>query len=719
LSSCGKAPRFANLNPPIDIPVESNGSILLDVVSDHCRRPWGIGGRPLVAAIGLIALSTNALAQQVTFSKDVAPILFEHCTECHRPGEIAPFSLLTYEDVRPQARAVARATRDRVMPPWKPEPGFGDFAGAHRLTDRQIETIQQWVDGGAIEGDPSTLPPAPRFADGWRLGRPDLIVTLADPYVLAAGGSDVLRNFVIPIPVRATKYVRGIEFRPGNARVVHHANLRIDPTLSSRLLDDADPGPGFNGLLASGNFPDGHFLGWTPGQLPPLLPDGMSWRLDANSDLVVQLHMHPGTSPETVQPSVGFFFTDTPPTRTPLMLRLGRQDIDIPAGVSQYVVEDRYRLPVDVQVVAVQPHAHFRAREIKGVATLPDGSTKWLIFIKDWDFNWQDVYRYREAMTLPAGTTVAMQYTYDNSPANRRNPDRPPQHIRWGQNSVDEMGDLWIQVVTRSNADRQVLAADFGPKVLAEDATGYEKLLEGDPGNARLHDAAAAIFLSLHQPERARAHLDAALRIDPGLVSAHYNIATALLALNDPNAAIEHLRQAVELRPDFAAAHVNLGAALRQAKRYDESERELRRGLDLQPRSAVAHTNLAGVLLAQRRVSDAIAEYRLALDAGPELIEPLAGLAWLLATSGDGKIRRPAEAIQLAERAAALTDRRDVTVLDALAAAYASAGRYTDAVTTERAALAIVERAGAASAAEPIRARLELYRRKRPFVDQQ
>jgi tetratricopeptide (TPR) repeat protein len=279
------------------------------------------------------------------------------------------------------------------------------------------------------------------------------------------------------------------------------------------------------------------------------------------------------------------------------------------------------------------------------------------------------------------------------------------------------MGDLWIQVVTASAADRHVLEADFGPKVLAEDATGYEKLLEGDPRNARLHDAAAALFLSLHQNDRALAHLNAALTLDPGLVSAHYNIATALLALNDPEAAIGHLRRAVDLQPDFAAAHVNLGTALRQVQRYDESERELRRGLQLQPNSGAAHTNLGGVLLAERRGAEAIAEYRLALGINPDLLEPMASLAWVLATSSDARLRRPGEAVQLAERAATRTTRRDVTILDTLAAAYASAGRYADAVATESTALEIVEKAGATSAAEPIRARLELYKKKRPFVD--
>src|SRR4029078_3016228 len=365
----------------------------------------------------------------------------------------------------------------------------------------------------------------------------------------------------------------------------------------------------------------------------------------------------------------------------PVMLRLGRQNIDIPAGSPRYVVADSYRLPVDVEVISVQPHAHYRAREIKGLATLPDGSTRWLIQIRDWDFNWQDVYRYRQPLKLPKGTTVSMEFTYDNSPANRRNPDHPPTHIRWGQNSTDEMGDLWLQVVAASPADRRQLGADFGPKVLGEDAVGYEKLLETAPGNARLHDAAAAIFLSLGQNESGLAHLERALAIDPALVSAHYNIATALLAGNQLDAAIVHLQRAVQLRPEFAAGHVNLGAALRRAGPLAESERALRRGLELQPQSAAAHTNLGGVLMAARRLADAVAEFRKALDINPRLIEPTVSLAWVLSTASDSALRRPSEAIALAKRAVTITSRRDVTALDTLAAAYASGGRYAEAVT--------------------------------------
>ena len=232
----------------------------------------------------------------------------------------------------------------------------------------------------------------------------------------------------------------------------------------------------------------------------------------------------------------------------------------------------------------------------------------------------------------------------------------------------------------REGAARRRLIADFGPKVLAEDASGYEKLLDANPGNARLHDAAAAIFLRLQNTNRAVAHLTEALRVDPDFVSAHYNLATALVRLDRPNEAVEHLRRAVQLRPDFVAARVNLGASLRLLKRYDEATTELRLALQLQRGNAVAHANLGGIFSAEGRPREAIAEYRLALDANPDLLEPLAALAWTLATSPDAGLRQPAEAVRLAERAATLTNRRDVTVLDALAAAYASAGRFVDAV---------------------------------------
>ena len=257
--------------------------------------------------------------------------------------------------------------------------------------------IQRWVDQGAVEGDRRDLPSLPRFTNGWQLGQPDLIVSPSETYTLPAEGTDVFRIFVIRLPVDAPRYVRGVEFRPGT-RVVHHANIRIDRTPTSRHLDERDPAPGYDGLMArTAEYPDGHFLGWTPGQIAPLVPKNLGWRLEPGTDLVVQLHMQPSGKPERVRPTIGIFFGGEPPVRTPAMLRLGSQGIDIPAGERNYTISDSYVLPVDVEVLAVQPHAHYRAREIKGVARLPDGTEKGLIHIKDWDFRWQHVYRSGDA----------------------------------------------------------------------------------------------------------------------------------------------------------------------------------------------------------------------------------------------------------------------------------------------------------------------------------
>lgn len=672
----------------------------------------------LVVIASVLAVPGARAQSRVTFTKDIAPIVFGHCASCHQHGDIAPFSLLTYRDVRPWAAAILRATHARRMPPWKPEPGYGDaFVGARRLDQKQIDLIQQWVDGGAVEGDPADLPPPPAIVPGWRLGQPDLIVRLPDPYLLRAGGSDILRNFVIPAPIREGRYVRAVEFHPGNSRVVHHANIRVDRTPTSRQLDAADREPGFDGRLTTAEFPDGHFLGWTPGQLPPPLPEGMAWRLDQHTDLVVQLHLHPADTPQTVQPTIGLFFTDTPPARTPLMLRLGRQNIDIEPGDRDYVVQDSYVLPVDVEVHALQPHAHFRARQVRGFALLPDGTRKWLIYIKDWDFTWQDVYRYASPLNLPKGTTLSMHYTYDNSAANRANPDSPPKRVRWGQNSGDEMGDLWIQVLPSSDDDRKRLQSDFGPKVIAEDAVGYESALAADPDNVRLHEAAAALYLTLGRTQRAIDHLEDAVRIDPTSVEGHYNLGWALASGGQRDAAVLHFQRVLLIQPDHVRARVNLGAVLLAQGQVDAAIPELRHALTLDPGNASAHTNLARSLAAKGRIGEAVAAYRAALETSPNLLEPLVSLAWILSTSPDAAVRQPGEAVQLAERASALAERGDFRVIDTLAAAHAASGNFSRAIAIAEPALRDAVARGLTRDGDLLRARIALYRQRRPYRD--
>jgi Flp pilus assembly protein TadD len=599
--------------------------VLAASVAAAPAAPREVRNRTSSPGVPVEAVSPGVPVEAVTFSKDIAPILFARCAACHNPEGPAPFSVLAYGSARQRASLIASATRRRFMPPWKAEPESGDFIGQQRLSDGEIDLIQRWVDGGAVEGDPRDLPPQPRNAGGWELGKPDLIVSPAQAYTLAAGGSDVFRIFVIPLPTDRVRYVRGLEFHPGNPKVVHHANIRIDRTPASRAFDDADPAPGYEGLMAhSAVYPDGHFLGWTPGQVAPLVPKGLAWRLDRGTDLVVELHMQPSGKPELVQPAIGFFFGTDPPERTPLMLRLGRQNIDIPAGEASYTITDSFVVPVDVEVQAVQPHAHYLARDVRGTATLPDGTIRTLIYIKDWDFRWQHVYRYVTPVTLPKGTTLAMRYTFDNSAANPRNPQQPPERVLWGQRSRDEMGDLWIQVLTRNNRDLETLIRDVRPKVLAEDVFGYEREIQRDPESVALHDDVAQVYLQLGRAQEAVAHFDASLRLNPQSPATHFNLGTALTVAGRFDEAIEQYGTALRLNPDYPRAHNNLGSVLMQRGNVQDAMAHFAEAVRLEPANVEARSNLAVAYAAAGEFERAVEIVQAALRLAP--LEPLATL---------------------------------------------------------------------------------------------
>ena len=652
---------------------------------------------------------------RLTFNKDIAPIVWTRCASCHRPGEIGPFSLLTFEDVSRRASQIAAVTSRRIMPPWKPEAGKGEFQDERRLTDRELESLQQWIASGAAEGDAADLPAMPNWKDGWRLGVPDVVVRMPEPYTVPEGGPDVFRTFVIPIPVAGPRYVRALELRPGNARVVHHANLGVDRTRSSRQLDARDAEPGYSGSMErDARYPEGQLLGWTPGQAPHPVPDGTQWRLEPGSDLVVQLHLQPTGKPEAVQVTVGLFFTDTAPTQTPIGLRLGSETIEIPPGAREHIVSDQYELPVDVVVVAVQPHAHYLARRMEAKAALPDGTTRSLIVINDWDFRWQDVYRYAVPFVLPKGTTISMRYTYDNSGGNPRNPHVPPARVVWGQNTSDEMGDFWIQVIPRSSHDEAILNEDFRRKAHSEDLAAYTKLLQGDPANPLRHDAVASLYLDAGQMEDAIAHYRQSLRLNDESAPTHYNLGFALSARGRRDEAIVQFREALRIDPDYAQAHNNLGALLQVIGQPDQALDHYRRAVALRPDNIESRANLGQLLSNQGRVSEAADQFREALALRAEHPQALAGLAWIRATAWDPALRDAGEAVRLAERAAAATRNQDVGALDALAAAYASAERYEDAIRVARMGLALAVPAGQTTVAAQFRQRLELYERRQP-----
>src|SRR6185369_13854559 len=475
-----------------------------------------------------------------TFNRDIAPIIFKRCSPCHRPGQAGPLNLLTYTDVRKRAREIADVTLSRTMPPWLPEPGYGEFREERRLKAEEIRRIQEWVGGGTEEGDPADLPPLPRWSEGWQLGEPDLVLKIQEPYALPVSGRDIWRTFVIPAPLATTRYVRAMEFRPGN-KCVHHAVMRLDRTPQSRLRDESDPGPGFGGITLpeTARPPAGHVLNWLPGRSAYQSPQDLAWPFEQGADFLVQLHMQTTGQPEVVQPTIGFYFTDKPPTNHLFVFPLMVRTIDIPAGAADYTIQDSYRLPVDVQVLWINPHAHYIAREMKGYALLPDGKRRWLFLIKQWDFNWQGDYSYREPVFLPKGTVVWMEYTYDNSDANPHNPNHPPRRVQFGQQSTDEMGELWIQVLTRPR-DRTVLERDFQLKTLAEMTSYYEHRLQLDPNDARAYCRLGFVNSSLDRQQEA----------------------------------IGRFRRAIELDPRDDEAHVYLGIVWLKQERYPEAQTE-------------------------------------------------------------------------------------------------------------------------------------------------
>jgi len=437
------------------------------------------------------------------------------------------------------------------------------------------------------------MPARPSWSGRWQLGEPDLILQTG-VYTLRATGDDMYRNFVLPIPGGETRYVKAWEFLPGNTRVVHHATMQFDTAGTSHQLDANDPEPGYEGLIAhSVANPDGFFLDWGPGHSPYVAPEGMAWPLRPGTDLVMMLHLRPSGRTETLQGTLGLYFSKEPPTRTPTLVRLTRQNLDIAAGEARYPVVDSVTLPVEVDVYTVQPHAHYLAREIKGFANLPDGTQRALIYVRDWNFDWQGIYRYARPVRLPAGTTIRMEYVYDNSAANPRNPHSPPRRVIYGQRTTDEMAELWFQVVARTPGDREKLISYMQAHVFREEIVGHEKMLEADPHNTALHNGVALLHASVGNLDRAAAHFGDALRDNPDSPAANYNVGMALLLQGRVDEAAGYFAKALSLDPDYAQGHDGLGQVRQRQGNTTEALQHFREAVRLAPGNADARRHLA------------------------------------------------------------------------------------------------------------------------------
>ena len=594
----------------------------------------------------------SAASAQATFNNDIAPILFDNCVQCHRPGQAAPFSLLTYDDAFDRAQAIVNATRSRYMPRWLPEPGEFPILGQRRLSQEQIDAIQSWVGGGMVEGDPADLPSPPSFSDGWELGEPDLILTVDRPYPVSPSAQDTFRHLVLPTPLESDVFVRAVEFKT-NGAPIHHSVVRLDRTSGSRRRDGRDGQPGFDAMSWDGDIrdPDGQFVGWAPGRGPIVSPDGMPWRLERGADIVVEVHVPPSGRTLTIQPAIGLFLSDTPPVETPLRVTMESKSIDIPPGEDDYSVTTTYELPVALDLLSVFPHAHYLGKEIRVTATLPDGVVRSLLHIEQWDFRWQQDYRYATPIPLPRGTALTMQYTYDNSAENAANPHSPPVRVQWGTDSANEMAALMLQVLPHSPEDGARLLPLFRERAMLEsiamaearvreasDIAENRALLGRSYGEAgqfaaaiphleealRLGDQSANTYSALGFALAAEGRLvEAAVRferaaeIDPLNEIIHYNWGNALGGLARFAEAEMAYEQVLVLNPDFTAAHANLAISLYSRGRIEDAIPHFERAVELRPDSARFHFNLGNALAAAGRFAEAVPHIQQSLELEP------------------------------------------------------------------------------------------------------
>jgi mono/diheme cytochrome c family protein len=384
---------------------------------------WGIA---LIAA-AVFPLTTSGQrrldAGEVSFSKHVAPIVYANCAYCHRPGEVAPFSLLTFKDARPWARAIKQAVVKKSMPPWRADPHYGQFRNARTLTDRQIETIAAWVDGGAKEGNPADLPPQPKFADGWQIGVPDLVLEMKEPVTIQATGTipymTVPTDYVFP----EDTWIQAIEVRPGNRRVVHHAVASAD-------YPGEAPGSGNVHLYA-------------PGLEAMIFREGYGKFFPKGTSISFSMHYNAVGVETSDRSKIGFKFATKPVHTQVNTIIIGNNTFEIPPMVERHEVVGAFQFPTEARIQGLRPHMHLRGRLSTASLVMPDGARRVLLHVPDWDDSWQNYYVLSQPVPVPKGAILEYLASFNNSPANALNPD-PKVPVRNGQQVWEEMHNIYM-----------------------------------------------------------------------------------------------------------------------------------------------------------------------------------------------------------------------------------------------------------------------------------
>jgi hypothetical protein len=416
-------------------------------------------------------------AKGLTFSHDVAPILYEHCVRCHHTGDIAPMSLLTYKEVRPWAAAIRQAVLTGKMPPWKADPHFGQWSNDPRLSDAEIAIIKTWAEGPKIEGDPKDMPPVPEFNGGWKIGKPDIVISIPE-HKLEASGPDEYTYVNVPTNFTEDQWVVAAELRPGNRKIVHHAHVFLQEDSEKKAATLKDPVAEYdkwlvvhqgtleflrpdapvvnngcskddNGLLPGSKIASlGNLVcSYLPGRDAEVFPAGTARKIPAGATLNFQIHYSRTThQQETDVTSVGFIFAKKPPQKILHMTSLSSQMFLIPAGEPDHEVTECHTFDKDILITSLTPHMHLRGKSMRYIAHLPDGETKTLLYVPGYDFNWQFTYLAQKPILVRKGTRIEVVAMFDNSPNNRSNPD-PDKAVRWGSASENEMMDGWMEYV--------------------------------------------------------------------------------------------------------------------------------------------------------------------------------------------------------------------------------------------------------------------------------
>ncbi|MEM6703533.1 MAG: tetratricopeptide repeat protein [Acidobacteriota bacterium] len=612
--------------------------------------------------------ATGALGSEPEWD-DIRPIVERRCASCHFSGGPAGFALLEPRHFRPRRRQVENALRSGEMPPWLPRGSSPDFVGDRRLEPGELDALIDWLEAGTpgIESEESTPAKAPESS--WQLGPPDLVIR-TETVVVPAAGNDVFRNLVSPVTgLEAPTWVRAIEIRPSSPEVVHHVVLTVDETPSSRRLDAADPQPGFSGMETASNArsPGGSFVGWTPGKSADPGRAEVAWRLAPHADFVALLHLLPSGTERSVGLEIGVHFAEEPPTKQPVALRLGSMSLEIREGVEEAVVRDRFELPVTARLTSVYPHAHYLARRLEAWALLPTGERMALLEIPAWDFHWQDQYRLAAPVTLPAGTTLEMRYSYSAA--------TPPRTVRFGPSSFDEMADLWLELFAVGPDDRRALETAAREHQLSNAETGLRqevaRFAESAETAQQLTEAyfrLAGNLLQQRKSSEATEALEAALDLDAQHVGALTNLGNLRLAEGDLDGALSALERAAALEPEsgdalfnVANAHLASGDAERALHGFDAV-------LQRTPERDGAWLNRGIALHRSGRLEAAIDSFRRAASIEPGNVAAWINLAWTLLA-----VEETLEARQAFERARKLLP--DDGRLDALAEAVARAER--------------------------------------------